>query len=600
MATNKKKDCPHVEKSNLIDIEKFKKIPFRELQCEKCEETIKLWICLICGEVYCSKFIKGHFAEHNKAYPDHCLCLSVMDLTVWCTECINDKQNESKKEEQPKEKGSYIESEKTNEYIKIKVLYEYIGFLEKKEKSREEIEKEREKNAKTDEEINKILKIERKKEICSHVKDENILKDYKQSLGNNFKNTIRKIDTFREKTSYVGICLICCEQLYNEECLEKHFKDHNHKIYANLIDLTIICMECKSKFFFELLNDLKKYRILYQYLNEKLLLLPKEVKLLSKEEIYEIKYNALMKDFKDKKFKKILFMVGAGISTSAGIPDFRSNTGLFKKLQDKYHLSSPEEFFYKSTFLKNPMYFYEFTKIFDLSKVNATISHKFMNFLVSKNIVKYIFTQNIDGLEKKAKIPDEKLIFAHGNFYQGHCANCNNSIDIKLINKGIQKRQVYYCPKCKGPCKPNVVFYGEKLPKRFYEKADECKDVDLIIIMGTSLKVHPFASLPSLTNRNAYVMVFNMEEVGEFNYYDLSKDSIFILGKTDQNIIKFLKDINWYDEFARFIKKEYNEKLENLAGKEKDIMNVYKNKNNKVDKLAYKFNKLNLNSKKKK
>ena len=79
------------------------------------------------------------------------------------------------------------------------------------------MEKEREKNAKTDEEINKILKIERKKEICSHVKDENILKDYKQSLGTKYKNTtIREIDTFREKMAYVGICLICGEQLYNE------------------------------------------------------------------------------------------------------------------------------------------------------------------------------------------------------------------------------------------------------------------------------------------------------------------------------------------------------------------------------------------------
>ena len=98
-------------------------------------------------------------------------------------------------------------------------------------------------------------------------------------------------------------------------------------------------------------------------------------------------------------------MVGAGISTTAGIPDFRSKTGLFKQLQDKYNLSSPEEFFEKQTFLEKPQYFYEFTKLFDLSKVNPTISHKFMNFILTKNIVKYIFTQNIDGLEIKAKIP---------------------------------------------------------------------------------------------------------------------------------------------------------------------------------------------------
>ena len=178
--------------------------------------------------------------------------------------------------------------------------------------------------------------------------------------------------------------------------------------------------------------------------------LPK-VNLLSEKEVYEIKYNKLVKNFKDKKYSKILFMVGAGISTSAGIPDFRSETGLFKQLQDKYNLSSPEEFFYKTTFLEKPQYFYEFTKLFDLSPIKSTISHKYMNFLVSKNIVKYIFTQNIDGLEKKAKIPDDKLIFAHGNFYTGHCANCKKSIDIKKINEGIENGEIYYCPDCKGP-----------------------------------------------------------------------------------------------------------------------------------------------------
>ena len=598
MLVNPKKDCPHVENSTLIDIEKFKKIPFGDLKCQKCEEINELWICLICGEVYCSRYIKGHFLEHNKANPEHCLCLGTIDLSIWCFECINDKQNDSNTEEQPKEKGSYIESKKTNDYIKIISDFNIARCEKKKEISREEMEKEKEKNKKTDEEEDKTLKLEEKKEICSHVKEEEILNDYKESLGDNFQNTIKMIDKFRGKMVFVGICLICGERIYNEENLEEHFKDHTHKLYANLIDLTIICMECKSKYLFELLNGLKKYRIVYQYLNENELLLPKEVKLLSKEEIYEMKYNALIKDFKDKKFNKILFMVGAGISTSAGIPDFRSNTGLFKQLQDKYHLSSPEQFFHKDTFLKNPMYFYEFTKIFDLSLVNATISHKFMNFFVSKNMVKYIFTQNIDGLEKKAKIPDEKLIFAHGNFYQGHCAKCDSQIDIEKINEGIQKGEIYYCPKCNGPCKPNVVFYGESLPKRFFEKLEESKDVDLIIIMGTSLKVQPFASIPYLSNRDAYVMVFNMEEVGQFEYNHLSTDAIFIGGKTDQNIIKFLKDINLGDEFAEFIKKEYNEQLENLVGKENDIMNVYQNEDNKVEKLADDINKLNLDNKK--
>ena len=602
MIINPKKDCPHVENSTLLDIDKFKKIPFDELKCQKCDESKELWICLICGEIYCSRYVKGHFVEHNKLNPDHCLCLGVIDLSIWCFECINNEQNNSntETEKHPEEKGSYIESKKTNDYIKI--LSDFNIAKAKKEneitkKSREEIEKEikNEKN-KNDEKNNKYLKIENKKEICSHIKNEEITNDYKESFKDNFQFTIKMIDKFRKRMDFVGICLKCGERLYDN--LEEHFNQNKHKLYVNILDLTIICMECKSKYYFEYMNDFKKYKYLFQYLYEYDSDLPKEVQLLTKEEINEIKYNALIKNFKNKKYSKILFMVGAGISTSAGIPDFRSNTGLFKQLQDKYKLSSPEEFFDKSTFLKNPMFFYEFTKIFDLSEVKATISHKFMNFFVSKNIVKYIFTQNIDGLEKKAKIPDEKLIFAHGNFYQGHCAKCDSSIDIEKINEGIQKGEIYYCPKCHGPCKPNVVFYGEGLPQRFFEKLNECKDVDLIIIMGTSLKVQPFASIPYVTNRNAYVVMFNMEEVGEFKYNEVSQDSIFIGGKTDKSIIKFLKDIDLYDEFAEFIKKEYNEQLENLVDKEIDIMNVYENEENKVEKLAGDIDKLNLDNKK--
>lgn len=89
--------------------------------------------------------------------------------------------------------------------------------------------------------------------------------------------------------------------------------------------------------------------------------------------------------------------------------------------------------------MKSPIFFYEFTKLFDLSQTQPTIAHKFMSFFTKKNIVKYVFTQNIDGLETKAKIPENKLIFAHGNFNYGHCAKCYTDVDIQKINEGIKR-----------------------------------------------------------------------------------------------------------------------------------------------------------------
>ena len=570
MYISPKKDCPHVLKDNLISIDKFKEIPFDSLKCQKCDEKTELWICLHCGLPFCSRYINKHFVEHNKENKDHLLCLGIMDLSVWCYECTKDNKNEPEEN-----RGYYIESEITNEYVKI-----YANF-----KFSEEIKQNKIITIEKDKLDKKSQDFKIEKKLCSHVLNDEI-DDIKRKINENydyFKKAIKLAQQLIKKTNYVCFCLSCMKTLTYLDNINKHYEEDKHRLYLNIFEWNIICKECNLQYDLSLVNDILIYRILFHLLYEIDMQLPK-VNLLSKKEIFDLKYNNFVQNIKNKKYSKILFMVGAGISTSAGIPDFRSSTGLFKQLQDKYNLSSPEEFFYKTTFLKNPQYFYEFTKLFDLSQIKPTISHKFMNFLVSKNIVKYVFTQNIDGLEKKAKIPDDKLVFAHGNFYTGHCAKCNKEIDIKLINEGIEKGEIYYCPDCKGPCKPKVVFYGENLPDRFYEKQDESNDVDLIIIMGTSLKVQPFASVPFNTNPKADIVVFNMEKVGTFPYDKLYSYQIFIQGKTDEKIIQLLKDTDMINEFKEFIKKEYNEDLNveeetnNIESLTKDINNLDINK----------------------
>ena len=382
---------------------------------------------------------------------------------------------------------------------------------------------------------------------------------HKNDIDNNKVNSVKEHLYF--------LCLSCGAILKTREEINKHVQTLKHYIAINLTDISIWCLECVNP---SLENNQKGTPIKLtssqllsiknqiQYLREKKYLTP-YYKFYTKEEIYSIKYNKFITNFKQNNFKNIIFMVGAGISTTAGIPDFRSETGLFKQLQDKYGMKSPEEFFMKKTFLEKPELFYEFCKIFDLSAIKPTLTHKFMNYLMSKKIVKYVFTQNIDGLELKANIPKEKIIFAHGSFTQGHCPQCKISVDINKINKGIQEGQVVKCDICGGPCKPNVVFYGEGLDEEFYKRIEESESFDLVLIMGTSLQVYPFAQIPKLMKTSAWKVVFNRDKVGRFLYNFLFSNTLFIEGTTDDTVKNFLKDVDLLEDFKNFVKINYGD-----------------------------------------
>ena len=401
---------------------------------------------------------------------------------------------------------------------------------------------------------------------CTHVKD---LVDPEKIKF--YKTECSECGT---KDGILFMCLNCGKIFCESSHLKPHLEQSNHNTTINLNELQVHCEKCDKL-------TPKQIKYHYQYIYESKMFYENN-KLFSKEEIFDIKYKKFISLLKEHKFKNVIIMVGAGISTTAGIPDFRSNTGLFKQLQDKYNLTRPEEFFDINLFRKNPYYFYEFTKLFDLSKTKPTLTHKFIAYMLYKNYAKYLFTQNIDGLEDKAKIPHDKIIFAHGTFSEAHCPNCKIDIDIKKMNEYIEKGEILECEKCKGPCKPNVVFYGENLPKRFFEKMKECEDCDLVLIMGTSLLVQPFASIPDVMKRDTWKVAINKDKIGYYYYELLIMNSLFISGITDEVCLKIIKDCEWENDYKKFVKDTYNDDEFDLVEK-MEMLSVNDNKNEKKE-----------------
>ena len=188
-------------------------------------------------------------------------------------------------------------------------------------------------------------------------------------------------------------------------------------------------------------------------------------------------------------------MTGAGISVSAGIPDFRSpKTGLYANLQ-KYDLPYPEAIFTLDYFIKKPEPFYMLaSEILNTKKYKPTPTHHFCKMMYDKGIVLKYLTQNIDNLEEKAGWNRKDMIQAHGANFGAKCGKCMKPANQIELRTHINKNEVMYCEKedCKGPIKPNITFFGEALPEEFYEACEQCEDADLLIVIGTALAVGPF------------------------------------------------------------------------------------------------------------
>lgn len=150
------------------------------------------------------------------------------------------------------------------------------------------------------------------------------------------------------------------------------------------------------------------------------------------------------------------------------------------------------------------------------------------------------YTQNIDTLERIAGIPEEKLVEAHGTFHTNHCIDCCHEYCKEWVKKQIFAGNVPTCTECCSVVKPDIVFFGENLPSKFYILPEmDFKQCDLLIIMGTSLEVQPFASLVGRTNNKCVRLLINRELVGN--------SSRFSLLSLDNDQLQFGRDNNKRD-----------------------------------------------------
>uniref|UniRef100_A0A4V0Y8M3 Putative sirtuin 5 n=1 Tax=Rhodnius prolixus TaxID=13249 RepID=A0A4V0Y8M3_RHOPR len=260
--------------------------------------------------------------------------------------------------------------------------------------------------------------------------------------------------------------------------------------------------------------------------------------------------------YKNNQFQSVITMVGAGISTAAGIPDFRSpGKGLYHNLA-KYNLPYPQAIFELVYFLKQPEPFFQIARELFPGSFHPTAAHYFLKLLQEKGLLLRHYTQNIDNLERTAGLPEEKLIEAHGTFYRSHCVNCKRQYTLDWMKEKIFTTDVPLCESCGCVVRPDIVFFGEALPAKFYNySAEDFGKCDLLIVMGSSLTVEPFASLVRSVKRDCPRIVINDRPVGHtvgISYSNHSRD-VFIEGSCDDGCRKLAATFGWTEDYERLL-----------------------------------------------
>ncbi|EJS44393.1 sir2p [Saccharomyces arboricola H-6] len=277
--------------------------------------------------------------------------------------------------------------------------------------------------------------------------------------------------------------------------------------------------------------------------------------------------------------KNVLVLTGAGVSTSLGIPDFRSSEGFYSKIRH-LGLDDPQDVFNYNIFMHDPSVFYNIANMVLPPENLYSPLHSFIKMLQTKGKLLRNYTQNIDNLESYAGISTDKLVQCHGSFATATCVTCHWNLPGERIFNKIRNLELPLCPYCYkkrrgyfpdgygstsnankvdgvalqdsaptrppyilnsyGVLKPDITFFGEALPNKFHKSIrEDILKCDLLICIGTSLKVAPVSEIVNMVPAHVPQVLINRDPVKHAEF-DLS-----LLGYCDDIAAMVAQKCDW-------------------------------------------------------
>jgi NAD-dependent deacetylase len=216
--------------------------------------------------------------------------------------------------------------------------------------------------------------------------------------------------------------------------------------------------------------------------------------------------------------KRMVVLTGAGCSVESGVPDFRSPSGWWRQIDPKTVATV------KALETNYPLFhsFYT-TRVNHLREFLPHAGHEILARWEQAGHIELIATQNVDGLHQAAG--SSHVHELHGSIREFRCHSCGRETDEEAF---IQEQSC----SCGGKLRPGVVLFGENLPRDAWDRSMQAiESADVVMVIGTSLQVHPVNQLPFLTKGK--LILINAEETGQEDRFDL-----FLKGNAAETLIR--------------------------------------------------------------